>query len=104
MGHPIGQGSSRRLIDDAQDIEPSDATGVPSRLPLGVVEIRRHGDDRRIHAFAEEFFGDALHLAQDDRRDLGAGECLIRNRYAGVLVWSFEDPIRVEFKGALDFC
>ncbi len=34
---PIGEGSCRRLLDDAENIEPSDLTSILGRLPLGVV-------------------------------------------------------------------
>jgi hypothetical protein len=38
------------------------------------------------------FLGDALHLAQDDARDLGAGEDFLAEFDAGVLVRTLDDP------------
>ena len=49
---------------------PGDLPGVPGRGPLGVVEVRRHGDHGLGHALAEVAPGVVGELAQDQRRDL----------------------------------
>jgi hypothetical protein len=60
----------RGLIDDPLDFEPRDAARVLRRLALGVVEVRRNGDDRFGDVLAEIVLGGLLHLAQDLGGDL----------------------------------
>jgi hypothetical protein len=67
----VGQRGGGRLVDDAQDLEAGDAPGVFGRLALAVVEVGGDGDDRLINGLAEVSLGDALHLLQDHRADLG---------------------------------
>ena len=44
--------------------------GILGRLPLGVVEVRRHGDDGLGDLLAQIGFGGLLQLPQDHRGDL----------------------------------
>ena len=55
------------------DVEPSHGCRVDGRLPLGVVEIRRHGDDRLANGMPEVSFGGFLQLAKHHRRDFRWG-------------------------------
>ena len=72
---PVGQRRRRRLVDDPQDFEACDSSGIARRGALRVVEVRRHGDDGAVdfvvdHAlFGEERLRPMLQLAQDERRD-----------------------------------
>ena len=49
----VGQGRGRRLVDDPRDFQPGDLAGVFGGLPLGVVEIGRHGDHGLVHLVAQ---------------------------------------------------
>ena len=68
----VGQGGSSRLVENVQNLQPGDSSGVLGRLAASVVEVGRDGD----HGLAnrtEALFGIADQLTQDDgRQRLGA--------------------------------
>ncbi len=66
----VRKGRGRRLVDDPQDVEAGDLTGLLGRLPLRVVEVRRHSDHRVGDVLAEVGLGVALELHQHPRGDL----------------------------------
>jgi hypothetical protein len=41
----VSKGSSCRLIDHSEDLQPSNLTCVLSCLTLGIIEVYRDGDD-----------------------------------------------------------
>ncbi len=69
----VGEGGGRRLVDDAQHLEPGDLAGLFGGGALGVVEVGRHGDDGLSHGVAEVGLGVALELLQDARGNLLGG-------------------------------
>ncbi|CAM5465923.1 hypothetical protein SNARM312S_01791 [Streptomyces narbonensis] len=62
----VGQGGRGRLVDDAQDVEARDLTGLLGGLALGVVEVRGDGDDRVDDLLAQVRLGVTLELLQDE--------------------------------------
>ena len=72
----VGERRGRRLVDDAEHLEPGDPAGVLGGLALRVVEIRGHGDDGLRDLFAEVGLGVGLHLAEDHRGNLLRSELL----------------------------
>ena len=66
----IGQRGRRGLVDDALHFQPGDLPGILGRLPLRVVKIRGHGDDRLSHFLAEIVFRGLLQLLQNQRGNL----------------------------------
>jgi hypothetical protein len=66
----VGQRRRRGLVDDAEDLETRDRSGVLGRGALSVVEVGRHGDDGLGHLLAEELRAIVGELAQDLRADL----------------------------------
>ena len=81
----VGECGCRRLVDDALDFEAGNLSGVFGRLPLCVVEICRHRDDRFGDLLAEIVFRSLLQLLQDHRRDLGRGVLLALRQHADVI-------------------
>ena len=73
----VDEGSGRRLMDDANHLQPGELAGLARRLALGVVEIGGDGDDRPPDRTPEAPFGSGLELAQDHRGDLLRRERLI---------------------------
>nr|XP_027200373.1 NAD-specific glutamate dehydrogenase-like [Dermatophagoides pteronyssinus] len=61
----IGDRSSGRLIDDAQNVQTRNGAGVFSRLALRVVEVRRDGDHSVLHLAAQVVRGNLLHLVEN---------------------------------------
>ena len=64
----VGHRSSRRLVDDAQNVQPRDAACILRSLALAVVKVGWHRDDGLGHRLAEV----ALSVAADLRQDHGA--------------------------------
>ena len=75
----VGQCRSGRLIDDTQDVQACDLTGVLGCLTLCVVEVGRNGDDRVGNRLTEVLFRVPLELGEDTCGDLLCGVLLVVN-------------------------
>ena len=73
---PVGERGGGRLVDDAQHLEAGDGAGFLGGGALGVVEVRRHGDDGLGDRVTEVGLGVALELHQRAGRDLLRGVLL----------------------------
>ena len=89
----VGQGGRRRLVDDAQHLEPGDLAGVLGRLALGIVEVGGHRDHRLGDRLAEEGFGGLLHLLQDEGGDLAGAVVLALGLDPGIAVVGLDDLV-----------
>ena len=87
----VGQRRRGRLVDDARDFEAGDLAGVFGRLTLGVVEVRRDGDDRLVDLVTEVGLGRFLELAQNLRRDFRRGEFLVADLDLHVVLGPADD-------------
>ena len=92
--HAIRQRRRRRLVDDALHLQPGDLAGVLGGLTLGIVEIGRHGDDRRGHRLPQVVLRRLLHLHQHPRGDLRRGHFLALDLHPGVGVVRLDDLVR----------
>ncbi|MCY1231020.1 NAD-specific glutamate dehydrogenase [compost metagenome] len=66
----IGNGCGSGLVQQAQHFQAGQARGVLGRLALGLVEVRRHGDDRADQVVAQRVFGALAQRGEDLGRDL----------------------------------
>ena len=66
----IGKRRRGRLVDDAQNIQPRNASGIARRLTLAVRKIRRYGDDRLRNRLTQKRFRVPAELLEDHRGNL----------------------------------
>ena len=90
----VGKGSGRRLVDDTLDVETSDLASVLGGLTLGVVKVRRDGDDSLGDGLAEVLLGVSLHLAKNHGADLLRREVLAINLDNGTVAGAALDGVR----------
>lgn len=72
----VGDGSGGRLVDDTEDVEAGNQTGILGSLTLGVVEVSRDGDDSVVDGSTEVGLSRLAHLDQDHGGDLLGCEVL----------------------------
>lgn len=58
----VGDSGGGRLVDDTENVQASNGTGVLGGLTLVVVEVGRDGDDGLLDLHAELDLSDLLHL------------------------------------------
>jgi hypothetical protein len=58
----VGNGGSGGLVDDTEDVQASDGTGVLGGLTLVVVEVGGHGNDGLLNLLTELGLSNFLHL------------------------------------------
>ena len=90
----VGQRRRGRLVDDAQDVQAGDLAGVLRRLPLRVVEVRRHGDDRVGDLLTEVVLGRGLQLLKNHRGDLRRRILLAAHLDPRIAVVGLHDLVR----------
>jgi len=73
----VGESGRSRLVDDTENVESGDGTGVLCGGTLSVVEVCRNGDYCIGDFLAEVALSNLLHLAQDHGGDLLRGESLL---------------------------
>mmetsp|Transcript_1639 Transcript_1639/g.2432 ORF Transcript_1639/g.2432 Transcript_1639/m.2432 type:complete len:172 (-) Transcript_1639:305-820(-) len=61
----VCDGSSSWLVDNTQDVHAGDGACILCGLPLGIVEVCRHGDDCVLDLFPQIILGSLLHLRED---------------------------------------
>ena len=90
----VSQRRRRRLIDDAQHVQPGDLAGVLRSLALRVVEIGGHRDHGLGDFLTQIGFRGFLQLGQDHRRDLRGRHRLALYVHAHVAIVAAAQPYR----------
>jgi hypothetical protein len=94
----VGNGSSGGLVDDTEDVEARNGTGVLGSLTLVVVEVGGDSDDGLLNLLAKLDLGNLLHLEENHggdllgREGLGLAEVLNLDLGLGVVVNDLEGP------------
>jgi len=88
---PEGERRCGRLVDDALDVQPGDASRVLGRLALRIVEVGRNRNHRLGDVLAEVVLGGLLHLAQHVGRNLLRRHLLAAHLDPGVIVVGLDD-------------
>jgi hypothetical protein len=73
----IGNGGSGGLVDDSENVETCDETGILGSLTLRVVEVGRDGNNGVVDSLTEVRLSSLTHLGEDHGRDLLGGEVLL---------------------------
>jgi hypothetical protein len=73
----VGNGGRGGLVDDTEDVETGNETGVLGGLTLGVVEVGRDRDDSVVDGATEVGLSGLAHLGEDHGGDLLGGEDLL---------------------------
>ena len=97
----ISERRGGRFIHQAQDFEAREAAGIARGLPLRVIEIGGHGDDRAVDGVLKIFLGPNLQLAQDERRNFGRREDAIAQAHADYILAAGIDAKREDFQFVL---
>ena len=73
----VGNGSGSGLVDDTEDVETSNQTGILGSLALRVVEVCGDSDDSVVDGATKVRLGGLTHLGEDHGGDLLRGEGLL---------------------------
>ena len=94
---PISKRRRSRLVDQAQNFQTSELSGVFGRLALRIVEIGGHGNNRAIDAFAEIGFRPIFQFAQNERGNFRRREKLVAEANANDVFARRIDAERKQF-------
>ena len=89
----VGKGGSGGLVDDTEDVETSNLTGILGGLTLRVVEVGGDGDDGVLDVLAHVGLGGLLHLSEDEATDLGRRVLLALGLEPGITVGVLDDLV-----------
>ena len=95
----VGDSSGGGFVDDSEDVETSDGTGILGGLSLRVVEVSGDGDDSVGDVLSEVGLGGVSHLGEDHGGDFfgeeGLGLALVFDLDLGlaVVVDDIEGPV-----------
>jgi len=94
----VGEGSGGRLVDDTENVETGNNSGILGSLTLVVVEVGWNGDDSVGNLLAQVGLGDFLHLAQNHGGDLFRSEGLLLTLVLDTDDWLSIPVLNLEWK------
>ena len=90
----VGERGRSRLVDDPKHVEAGNLSGVLGGLPLRIVEVRGHGDDRVGDFLTEIVLSCRLQLLKHHRRDLGGRILLAPHVDPRIAIAGLDDRVR----------
>jgi len=91
--HTVGKGGSSRLVNDTEDVETGDLTGILGSLTLRVVEVGGDSNDSVLNGPAQVGLGGLLHLVQNETTDLRRRVLLATGLDPGVTVGMLDNLV-----------
>src|SRR5258708_8791460 len=98
----VGERGRSRFVDKAKNFEAGDFAGVLGGLALGIIEIRRDGDDGAIDKFAEIGLGPVFQFAEDESGNLRRVKDFVTQQHADDVLARWIDTERKQLKFILD--
>ncbi|KAF3068827.1 hypothetical protein CFAM422_007852 [Trichoderma lentiforme] len=89
----VGQGGSGRLVDDTEDVETGNLTGVLGALTLSIVEVSGNGNNGVLDGLRQVGLGGLLHLVEDKATNLGGRVLLVTSRDPGIAIGVLDDLV-----------
>jgi hypothetical protein len=89
----VSKGSGGGFVNDTEDVETGDLTGVLGGLTLGVVEVGRDSNNSILDGLAEVVLSGLLHLAQNETTDLGRRVLLSASLNPGITIGVLDDLV-----------
>jgi hypothetical protein len=98
----VGESGSGGLVDDTEDVETGDHTGVLGGLTLRVVEVGGDGDDGVLDVLAHVGLGRLLHLSENETTHLRGRVLLSLGLQPGITVGVLDNLVGHLLDIALD--
>src|SRR6266404_1130730 len=73
----VGEGRGSWFVDEAENFEAGNFTGVLGSLALSIIEIRGNGDDSAVDGLAEMGFGPVFQFAENECGNFRRSENLV---------------------------
>jgi hypothetical protein len=89
----VGKSGGGGLVDNTENVQSGDLTGVLGGLTLGVVEVGGDGDDGVLDGLIKVGLGGLLHLLEDESSDLGGRVLLSTGLDPGITVGVLDDLV-----------
>lgn len=90
----VGKGGSSGLVNNTENVQTGNLTGILGGLTLGVVEVSGDGNDGILNGLAEVGLSGLLHLVEDETTNLGGRVLLTTGLNPGIAVGMLDDLVR----------
>lgn len=89
----VGEGSSSGLVNNTENVQTGNLTGILGGLTLGVVEVSGNGNNGILNGLAKVGLSGLLHLVEDETTNLGRRVLLATGLNPGIAVGVLNDLV-----------